>query len=104
MTGRAKQAIKKDSRRGFGIGGPVRLSATMVDLSMRHDRTDPRNDIPATLPIKAEPVSAKANVQFINGAVAAIPEEKGNKAAQVDDGFVETSRKVSRISISRIVT
>jgi len=100
MIGRAKQAIKKAPGEAFRIGGPVRLSATMVDLSMRQDRADRRNQIPPASPITIE---SKANVQFINRTAAAIPEERGNKAAQVDPGFVEAGRKVSRISISRIV-
>lgn len=103
MIGRDKQAVKNDPRNGLGMGRPVRLSATMVDLSMRQDRAEPRNDIPPTFPITGERGPAKANVQFINSTVAAIPEEKGNNAAQVDPGFVEASRKISRISIPRIV-
>jgi len=75
----------------------------MVDLSMQHDRADSHNHIPPTFPITPERCSPNANVQFINSTAAAIPEEKEKKAAMVDHGFVEASRKVSRISVSRII-
>ena len=103
MTGRAKQTIKNGSRNGFGTGKPVKLSTTMVDLSMRHDRDDSRNHIPPPIPITTEFSSPKANVQFINSTAAAIPEEKGETAAPVDHSFVEARRKISRISLSRII-
>ena len=102
MMGRHKQTIKNDSGEAFGTSRPVRLSATMVDLSMRHDRADPRHDIPLGFPITNECYSAKANVQFTSSTLVATPEEKGNKAAQLDHGFVQASRELSRISISVI--
>lgn len=103
MIGRAKQAVRNGSRNGYGTGRPVKLSATMVDLSMQHDRADSLNLVPPAIPTTTEFSSPKANVQFINSTAAAIPEEKVEKAAPVDPGFVEASRKVSRISIPRII-
>lgn len=91
MMGRNKQTIKNDSSDGFGTSRPVRLSAMMVDLSMRQDRADPRDDIPHSTKAKAP-----------NSTVVATPEEKGHKAAQFDHGFMQASRELLRIFTSPV--
>src|SRR5215469_15554535 len=98
MIGRDQQTIKNDSGGAFRTSPPVRLSAMMVDLSTRHDRADPHNDISPRFPITTGASSAKANVQFTSSITLATPEEKGNKAAQL----VQVGRELSRRSISRI--
>jgi hypothetical protein len=99
MIDRDKQSIKNDASDTFGASRPVKLSTTMVDLSLRHDR---RDQIPLTFPIRAERYLAKANLQLASNTVAVIPEEKANKAAQLDPGVVPASRALFRISIFRI--
>lgn len=102
MMDRDKQTIKNDSSDEFGTSGPVKLSATMIDLSMRDNRADPHHDIPSRFPITKECYSAKAKVQCANSSLMATPEEKGDKAAQVDHGLVQVGRELLRISISPI--
>ena len=98
MIGRDQQTIKNDSGGAFRTTPPVRLSAMMVDLSTRHDRADPHNDISPRFPITTGGSSAKANVQFTSSITLATPEEKGNKAAQLE----QVGRELSRRSISRV--
>jgi|SRR5215469_4893668 len=98
MIGRDKQTIKNDSGEAFGASRPVRLSATMVDLSLRRDRADLHNDFSPSFPITTGCHSAKANLQFSSRTALAVPGEKGNKAAQL----VQAGRELSRRSISRV--
>ena len=96
MIGRNKQTIKNDCGGAFGTNPPVRLSARMVDLSTRHDRTDPDNS--PRFAITSGSYSAKVNVPFTSSIALATPEKKVNKAAQL----VQVGRELSRRSISRI--
>jgi len=98
MIGREKQTVKNDSSDAFGTSWPVRLSATMVDLSMRHDRADPHNDISPRFRITTG-CSPKANVQFTSSTALATPEEKGKAALLVQAGRELLPRSICRISI-----
>src|SRR5262249_10728039 len=62
MIVRDKQRIKNHPGDALGTSGPhlFRLSATMVELSLRHTQFDSPADIPASFPTKAQCYSAEA--------------------------------------------
>jgi hypothetical protein len=93
------------NRRGNGLGASesqlFRLSATMVELSLGHNRLDSPTDITPTLPIKPQCNPAEAKVQF-SASVAATAKQHESKAAQPHHRRLQASRELLRRCVSRI--
>jgi len=105
MISRARHRTKNGATEAFATSGAsplFRLSATMVELSLRHKQPDSRTDIPAKFPISVETCSPEARGQLVR-SMAGTAEEEGRKAAQrPHSGLVQASRERLRTSISRI--
>ncbi len=105
MINGARQRTKNSGTEAFATSGAsplFRLSATMVELSLRHKQPDSRTDIPAKFPISVESCSPEARGQLVR-SMAGTTEEEGSKAAQLPhSGLVQASRELLRTSISRI--
>jgi hypothetical protein len=101
-----RQRIKNGPRDTFGTSAatrPFRLSATMVELSLRHKQPDSGTDVPAKPPIKSDCYSAEATGQLISGIMASTTEEKGSKASQFHHSeLVHAGRELLRTFISRV--
>src|SRR5215467_9029822 len=103
MFTRDKQRIQKQPSDPLGTIGPqlFRLSATMVELSIRHTQLDSPSDIPTSFPTKPQYHSPEAKVPHIS-ANAGTTGQLGNRAAQASHSRLETSREHWQRSISRI--
>jgi hypothetical protein len=96
--------------KGSGKTIPVfKLSAQMVDLSLQHDQRDSLlADSLAHFSIESECYPLEPKVQLIGASLASTTQEDAKKAPQLDcnteahSGLVRASRKLLRISISRI--
>ena len=103
MFTRDKQRIQKHPSDPLGTIGPqfFRLSATMVELSIRHTQLDSPSEIPTSFPTKPQYHSPEAKVPLI-GASTGTTGQLENRAAQAQHSRLETSREHLRICISRI--
>jgi hypothetical protein len=106
MNSRDRQRIGNGRSDAFGTSGAsplFRLSATMVELSLRHKLSDVRTDVPAKPSIKLDCYSAEARGPLISSDMAGSREEGSSQAAQLDHNESgRTRREILRTSISRI--
>jgi len=107
MIDRDKQTIKNDPTDAFGPGTTIpllKLSATMVDLSLRGIQRKPLRDISATFPGKTECHSAEAKVELISrSSVGTGQAEKSNAAQFHRSQMFHASLQHLRISASRMI-
>jgi hypothetical protein len=107
MISRSAQRTTKDrpsDRLGTsGATSLFKLSATMVELSLRHKPPDLGTDVPAKAAIKLDCYSPEPTGQLISINRAGTAKEEGCKAAQLHYSEAVTSRReLLRTSISRI--
>jgi hypothetical protein len=105
MNSRDRQRIGDGRSDAFRSGASplFRLSATMVELSLRHKLSDVRTDVPAKPSIKLDCYSEEARGPLISSDMAGTTKEERSKAAQLDHNESgRTRREILRTSISRI--
>ena len=106
MIERDKQTIKNDPSDAFGPGTTIplfKLSATMVELSLRGIQRKSLPDISTSLPGKAECQSAEAKVELISTSIVGAAQSEKSKAAQFHRRqMFHASLQLLRISVSRM--
>ena len=103
MFTRDKQRIQKHPSDPLGTTGPqlFRLSATMVELSIRHSELDSPSNIPTSFPTKQQYHPPEAKVPLIS-ASAGTTGQLENRAAQAQHSRLQIRREHLRICSSRI--
>jgi hypothetical protein len=105
MISGARRRTKNGTPEAFATSeaSPLfRLSATMVELSLRHIQPDSYTDIPAKLSMNVESCPTEVRGQVGKG-MAGTTEEEGSKAAQLPHGgSAQARQELLGTSISRI--
>jgi len=106
MISGSRQRIRNgpiEGSRASGTSPLFRLSATMVELSLRHKQPDSHADIRAkVVPIRVEPCMPEAKVQLANRSMAATTEEEGTAAPIRQSGLAQAGREFLRTFSCRV--
>jgi hypothetical protein len=106
MVSRGGQRRKDRPSDPFGTSGAsplFKLSATMVELSLRHKISDLDGGVPVEAQKKLDSYSSEARGQLISNNRAGNIKEKERQAVQFDQSqVVPTRRELLRTSVSRI--